>query len=102
MKKFTTLFGALGLVLALALMTVAHATPKPAPAPTAAAAAMPAAEPAPVPQDHPEIRAALDALKNARVHLHEAKHDFGGHRAEALRAVDEAIRQLDVCMRYDR
>ncbi len=31
MKKLTTLFGALGLVLALALMTVAHATPKPAP-----------------------------------------------------------------------
>ncbi len=100
MKKLTAIVGSICLVLALALITVAHAAPK-SPAP-AASAAPPAAEPAPAPQEHPEIRAALDALKNARVHLHDAKHDFGGHRVEALRAVDEAIRQLNVCMRYDR
>jgi hypothetical protein len=101
MKKFTTIFGVMGLMIAMAL-TVVHASPKPASAAPAAAAAAATAEPAPVPQDHPEIRAALDALKNARVHLHDAKHDFGGHREEALRSIDSAIRQLEICMRYDK
>jgi hypothetical protein len=104
MKKLTTFLGAMGLVFALALLTVAHAAPKSPATTPAAAAAAPAttADPAPVPQEHPEIHAALDALKNARMHLHDAKHDFGGHRVEALRAVDEAIHQLDICMKYDR
>jgi hypothetical protein len=56
----------------------------------------PAAEP------HPEIREALGALRNARHHLQEAAHDFGGHKAEALRATDEAIRQLEICLKYDK
>ena len=34
--------------------------------------------------------------------MNRAAHDFGGHRAEALRATDEAIRQLQICLRYDR
>ena len=50
---------------------------------------------------HPEIRAALDALRNARAHLQDAAHDFHGHRVDALRATDEAIRQLEICMQYD-
>jgi len=109
MKKVKMIVGAVSLVLALALMTVAHAAPKaPANAATAATAATPAttatpatAEPVPVPEEHPEIHAALESLRNARVHLRDAKHDFGGHRTEALRAVDNAIRQLEICMRYD-
>jgi hypothetical protein len=51
--------------------------------------------------NHPEIQAALDALRDARTHLHEAKHDFQGHRVDAIKAIDEAIRQLKVCMQYD-
>lgn len=51
---------------------------------------------------HPEIRAAINSLQNARKHLQEAAHDFGGHRADALRATDEAINQLQICMQYDK
>jgi hypothetical protein len=51
---------------------------------------------------HPEIRTAIRALENAKRHLQEAKHDFGGHRVEAIRAADEAIHQLQACLEYDQ
>jgi hypothetical protein len=54
------------------------------------------------PERYPEIREAIGALGNAKAHLQSAAHDFGVHRVEALRATDEAIHQLDVCMQYDR
>jgi hypothetical protein len=50
---------------------------------------------------HPEIEAALGALRDARTHLHEARHDFHGHREDAIRSIDEAIRQLKICVEYD-
>jgi len=86
------------LVVALALFVAApsgKAVPSPSPSPSPAAAS-----PAPTP-DHPEIRDAIGALRNARNHLEHARHDFGGHKAEAIRATDEAIRQLEVCLKYD-
>ena len=49
---------------------------------------------------HPEIREAIHALENAKRHLLEARHDFGGHREDAVRATDEAIRQLQICLQY--
>jgi type II secretory pathway component PulM len=50
---------------------------------------------------HPQIQEALQALRNARTHLMEAAHDFHGHKADAIKATDEAIRQLEICMQYD-
>jgi len=85
-------------ILAVTLVFVPGASPLPSA--NAATAAFPA--PAPTPQAHPEIRDALEALRTARTHLKEARHDFGGHRAEALKDVDRAINQLQVCMKYDR
>lgn len=103
MKKLTSFVGIASLVLAVAFLTVAHAAPKsPAPATAAAAAPTAAADPAPAPPPHPEIRAALNSLRNARAHIKDAAHDFHGHREDALRAVDEAIKQLDICMQFDR
>jgi hypothetical protein len=69
------------------------------PVPAAAAAPDPAAA---TPADHPEIRDALASLRHAREHLEHAAHDFGGHRADALRATDEAIHQLEICLKFDR
>ncbi len=43
----------------------------------------------------PHIHAALHELKKARQELHEAKHDFGGKREHALKAVDHAIHELE-------
>jgi len=51
---------------------------------------------------HPQIHAALHALENAKRHLKEAKHDFGGHREAALIACDNAITQLRLALEADR
>jgi len=47
---------------------------------------------------HPEIRAALDALRSARAHLAAAAHDYHGHRAQAMQHVDAAIHEAEICM----
>jgi hypothetical protein len=49
---------------------------------------------------HPRIAAAISALRDAREYLVAAPHDFGGHKAEAIRASDNAIRQLELALRY--
>lgn len=65
--------------------------------------AFPAMAPASAaPERHPEIRAALDALHSAKDHLQHGAHDFGGHRVEAIRATDEAIRLAELCLKYDK
>jgi hypothetical protein len=56
--------------------------------------------PSPAAGRHPQIEDALRALGNARNHLEHASHDFGGHRVDAIRAIDEAARQLQICMQY--
>jgi hypothetical protein len=80
----------LALVLALTFPAAAPAAPPKGPAPTAA------------PEPHPEIRAAIASLRRAQDHLKEAPNDFGGHRADALKATDEAIQQLQICLQYDK
>jgi len=52
-------------------------------------------------EPHPHIRSAVVELEAARKELRTAAHDFGGHRAEALRAVDVAIKQLRLAQQYD-
>jgi hypothetical protein len=49
---------------------------------------------------HPRIAKAIAALKDARAYLEAAPHDFGGHKADAIRASDEAIRQLNLALAY--
>jgi hypothetical protein len=57
---------------------------------------------APAPERHPEIREAIAALRRAKEHLEHGAHDFGGHRVDAIRATDEAIHQLQICLDYDK
>jgi hypothetical protein len=56
---------------------------------------------APASPRHPEIHRALESLRSAKAHLEAAAHDYQGHRVEAIKAIDEAIRQLEICMKYD-
>ena len=44
---------------------------------------------------HPRMHAALHELKESRIELKEAAHDFGGHREKALKDVDHAIKQIE-------
>ncbi len=83
------------LVLALAFpVAVPAAPPAPKPQPGVPAAA--------APEPHSEIHEAIASLRRAREHLDHAAHDFGGHRDEAIRAIDVAINQLQTCLKYDR
>jgi hypothetical protein len=91
------------LLLALAL-PVGAAGPKAAAAPVPAAVAaapaapVPAAAASPAMPPHPEIAAALEAMHNAHHHLEDAAHDFHGHRLEAIKHLDAAIHEADICM----
>ena len=51
---------------------------------------------------HPMIRKAIGALERAKGELQEAAHDFCGHKAEAIEATDNAIRQLRLALESDR
>lgn len=53
-------------------------------------------------EPHPHIRGAINELQAARKELQTAAHDFGGHRAQAIRAVDAAIVQLREAEKYDK
>ncbi len=92
------------LVLAFAFITTAPAAPNTANAPatpaTSALPATPAATPAAEP--HPEIREALASLRRAKEHMEHAAHDFGGHRVEAIEATNQAIKQLELCLKFDK
>ncbi len=66
------------------------------------ALASPAVTPANADEPHPQIRAALEQLRTAKQHMEHAAHDFGGHRVAAIKATDEAIHQLELCLQYDK
>jgi hypothetical protein len=54
------------------------------------------------PERHPELRAALRALKQARTHLQKADHDFEGRRQAALNHTNEAIKELEAALAADK
>jgi len=93
-------------IFALALcmsVTSTPASPKiPAAIAVLAALPQPAAAPAALPEPHPEIRETIESLRRAKGHLEHAAQDFGGHRVEAIKATDEAIHQLQDCLKYDK
>ncbi|GEM_PF-1063326 len=53
-------------------------------------------------EPHPEIMAAIRSLERAKNHLEHAAHDFGGHRVEAIAAIDAALQQLRQALAFDR
>ena len=51
---------------------------------------------------HPKIHAAIAALEAAKTEMQEAAHDYGGHRVAAIASCDEAIKQLQLALDYDK
>jgi hypothetical protein len=49
---------------------------------------------------HPRIAAAIAALRDARTYMAEAPHDFGGHKDAAIRATDDALKQLNLALAF--
>lgn len=102
--RIVGLLAVLSLFLAFAFFSSTPAAPHKANLPsTPAANALPATPAAATPAEpHPEIREAIASLRRAKEHMEHAAHDFGGHRVEALKATDEALRQLEECLKYDK
>ena len=50
--------------------------------------------------EHPRIARAINDLEDAIRYMDAAPHDFGGHKAEAIRASREAVRQLRFALAY--
>jgi len=84
------------IVLATLLFTVAFpaaAGPKASTAPVVAA--VPAA--AAVPVKHEHIHEALEAMREAKRQLEAAVPEYHGHRAEAIKHLDAAIHEAEIC-----
>jgi len=53
-------------------------------------------------EKHSEIHDAIAALEKAKNYMQHAAHDFGGHREQALKDCDAAIKQLREALKYDK
>jgi hypothetical protein len=51
-------------------------------------------------KEHPRIVAAIKELEGAIEELKKAPHDFGGHRDDAIKACEEARKQLHEALKY--
>lgn len=77
----------------IAVPTLGGPNPKPAPA------AAPAGQGG---ERHQRVRDAIELLDNAKHHLKDAPRDFGGHRTNAIRHIDEAIVECRAALDYAR
>ena len=88
----------LTVVLAAICLAILFGAPKAQNFNSSAAIAAPAPAPVPmaVPMPHrcPNIHEAIEMLQSAQSTLREARHDFCGHKHEAMEAVHVAIVQL--------
>jgi hypothetical protein len=46
------------------------------------------------------IRKGIEALREAREELEQGRKIFGGHRVKAIRAIDEALKELRAALEY--
>ena len=53
-------------------------------------------------EHHPEIAAAMEHLREAKQNLEHAARDFGGHRAAALKHVNEALEECRQALAFDK
>jgi hypothetical protein len=52
-------------------------------------------------REHPRMARSLIALHETKEHLENAGHDFGGHKVAAIKAIDEAIKELKEAIKFD-
>jgi hypothetical protein len=51
---------------------------------------------------YPKIRTAISSLEGARAELLRAESDFGGHRKDAIAAIDTALKQLRLALQFEK
>jgi len=87
----------------LTATSFAQTPPPAADAAPAAAVAAPEVKPAHHEHEkHPELRKALRKLRGAKQDLEKAAHDFGGHKAKALEAINTAIEEIKSALESDK
>jgi|WetSurMetagenome_2_1015567.scaffolds.fasta_scaffold780805_2 hypothetical protein len=52
-------------------------------------------------EKQPYMKAALNHLQQAKAQLEKATHDKGGHRATAIRLINQAIAEVNAGITYD-
>jgi hypothetical protein len=76
-----------------------------------AAVAFPTAARAPIrktraatarPVNYPKIRAAISSLEAARAELQRTDGDFGGHKKDAVDAIDNALKQMRLALQFEK
>jgi hypothetical protein len=63
--------------------------------PAASTPAAPAV--AAMPEEHPHIHEALEAMHAAKGHLEAAPAEYHGHRAKAIAHLNQAIAEAEIC-----
>jgi hypothetical protein len=53
-------------------------------------------------EPHPEMTRAKTQLQAAKASLQKAAHDYSGHRVKAIKAIDEAIKEIDLGIASDK
>jgi len=99
-KRLTMAFVAMLLIVALALPLAVLAGPQTSgsQAPSKAAAGKAEAR-----ERHPAIHQAIRQLEHAKMILQkEAARDFEGHRAKAVKEIDEALADLRLALQSDK
>jgi hypothetical protein len=51
-------------------------------------------------KEHPRIRKAVHEMEDAIAYMEAAPHDFGGHKADAIRKTREAVEQLKLALEF--
>ena len=52
-------------------------------------------------EKQPHMKGALENLRQAKAQLEKADPDKGGHRAEAIKLIDQAIQEVKAGVEYD-
>jgi hypothetical protein len=51
---------------------------------------------------HPKMREAIASLEAAKTELEQTSGDFGGHKAEAIEAVNNALKRLRLALQFEK
>jgi hypothetical protein len=52
--------------------------------------------------NYPKIRAAIASLEAAKAELQNSDKDFGGHKQEALDAINDAVKRLRLALQFEK
>ena len=51
---------------------------------------------------YPKIRAAIASLEAAKAELENSNKDFGGHKQEAINAINDALKRLRLALQFEK